>query len=193
MIDALTDAGFDLPRTGKAYITARDPETGERWRLKGEIFHEDWQAYPADREAERGARRDQAGTRRLDLVPAQDLQDRFEEHCGRRAAYNRERYAPLPDRDGELVRNAAEGDPPQADDITLADRGDSADGDRLDDGRELFLDSASDKLGTDGTGPDADRAARGDMADPGPVEDAPAHLHDGRDDTSPAFGSRRIR
>ena len=31
---ALTDADFDLPRTGKAYITARDPDTGERWRLK---------------------------------------------------------------------------------------------------------------------------------------------------------------
>ena len=42
MIDALNDVGFDLPRTGKAYITARDPDTGERWRLKGEIFHEDW-------------------------------------------------------------------------------------------------------------------------------------------------------
>ncbi|WP_299966778.1 hypothetical protein [uncultured Roseobacter sp.] len=33
MIDALTDAGFDLPRTGQAYITARDPETGEPTRV----------------------------------------------------------------------------------------------------------------------------------------------------------------
>ena len=22
----------------------QDPDTGERWRLKGEVFHEDWQA-----------------------------------------------------------------------------------------------------------------------------------------------------
>lgn len=179
MLDALTDAGFDLPRTGKAYITVRDPDTGERWRLKGEIFHEDWQADPAEREAERGARRDQAGARRLDLVSAQELQDRFEEHCGRRAAYHRERYAPLSDRDGEPVRDAVEVDPPLADDLTLADRSDGADGDRLDDGRELLLDGASDPLGTDGTGPDTDRAAR-DVADPGPIEDAAAHLHDGR-------------
>ncbi|MEY8830926.1 relaxase/mobilization nuclease domain-containing protein [Sedimentitalea sp. XS_ASV28] len=205
MIDALTDAGFDLPRTGKAYITARDPETGERWRLKGEIFHEDWQADPAEREAERGARRDQAGTRRLDLVPAQELQNRFEEHCGRRAAYHRERYALVSDRDRELVRDAAEVDPPLADDLALADRGDGADGDRLDDGRELFLDSAFDALGADRDGPDADRAARGDMADPGPVENAAQDLHDGRaardlhtdrggiDDPTDSLGTRFAR
>ncbi|WP_170337746.1 relaxase/mobilization nuclease domain-containing protein [Ruegeria arenilitoris] len=205
MVDALTDAGFDMPRTGKAYITARDPETGERWRLKGEIFHEDWQADPAERETERGARRDQGRTRRLDLVPAQDLQDRFEEHCGRRAAYHRERYAPLSDRDGEHVRDAAELDPTLADDLALADRGDGADGDRLDDGRELLLDGASETLGVDGNGPDTDRTARGDLADPGPIEDAAAHLHDGRserdmysdrgglDDPTDSLGTRLAR
>ncbi|WP_085864498.1 relaxase family protein [Pseudooctadecabacter jejudonensis] len=181
MVDALTDAGFDLPRTGKAYITARDPETGERWRLKGEIFHEDWQADPAEREVERGARHDPGRTRRLDLVPTQELQDRFEEHCGRRAACHRERYAPLSDRDSELVRDAAELDPPLADDLALADRRDGADGDRLDDGRELLMDGASETLGVDGNGPDTDRTARGDLADPGTIEDTAQDLHDGRE------------
>ena len=205
MVEALTDAGFDLPRTGKAYITARDPDTGERWRLKGEIFHEDWQADPAEREAERGARHDPGRTRRLDLVPAQELQDRFEEHCGRRAAYHRERYAPLSDRNGDLVRDAVERDPPLADDLALADRGDGAYGDRLDDGRELLLDGTPDALRADGTGPDADRAARGDMVDSGPIEDAPAHLHDwretrhlhsdrgGLDDPTDSLGTRLAR
>ncbi|MBY5933721.1 relaxase/mobilization nuclease domain-containing protein [Tateyamaria omphalii] len=205
MIEALTEAGFDLPRTGKAYITACDPETGERWRLKGEIFHEDWQQGPVEREAERGARHDPGRTRRLDLIPAGELQDRFEEHCGRRAAYHRERYASLPDRDGELVRDAAEIDPPLADDLALADRGDGADGGRLDDGRELLLDGASEPLGTDGAGLDTDRTARGDLADPRPVEDAAAHLHDGRatrdlhsdrgglDDPTDSLGTRLAR
>ena len=205
MIDALTDAGFDLPRTGKAYITARDPETGERWRLKGEIFHEEWQADPVEREAERGARHDPGRARRLDLIPAQELQDRFEEHCGRRAAYHRERYAPLSDRNGDLVRDAVERDPPLADDLALADRGDGAYGDRLDDGRELLLDGTPDALRADGTGPDADRAARGDMVDSGPIEDAPAHLHDwretrhlhsdrgGLDDPTDSLGTRLAR
>ncbi|WP_300058478.1 relaxase/mobilization nuclease domain-containing protein [uncultured Roseobacter sp.] len=201
MVDALADAGFDLPRTGKAYITARDPDTGERWRLKGEIFHEDWQADPVERETERGARRDQTRTRRLDLVPAQELQDRFEEHCGRRAAYHRERYAPLSDRDSEPVRDAAEVAPPLADDLALADRRDGADGDRLDDGRELLLDGASEPLGADGDGPDTDRT----VADPGPIEDAAQDLHNGRtgrhlhsdrgglDDPTDSLGTRLAR
>ena len=34
MTEALTAAGFDLPRAGKNYITVRDPQTDERWRLK---------------------------------------------------------------------------------------------------------------------------------------------------------------
>lgn len=37
MIEALAEAGFDIPRAGKAYLTALDSDTGERWRLKGEI------------------------------------------------------------------------------------------------------------------------------------------------------------
>ncbi len=206
MIEALTDAGFDLPRTGKAYITARDPDTGERWRLKGEIFHEDWQADPAERETERGARRDQAGTRRLDLVPAQELQDRFEEHCGRRAAYHRERYAQVSERDGEPVRDAAEVDPPLADDLTLANRRDGADGDRLDDGRELALDADAGQLGNDGLGPDADRQGGRDLAGAGPEQDAAEDLHAGRqvsdlhqdrggldDDTPDSLGTRLAR
>jgi len=40
-----------------------------------------------------------------------------------RAAYHRERYAQVPDRDGVLVRDAAEIGLPLADDLALADRG----------------------------------------------------------------------
>ncbi|WP_241962999.1 relaxase/mobilization nuclease domain-containing protein [Thalassorhabdomicrobium marinisediminis] len=58
LLDALAGAGFNLPRVGKAYLTAQDPETGERWRLKGEVLHEDWQADPVERKAERGAGHD---------------------------------------------------------------------------------------------------------------------------------------
>ncbi|WP_286196681.1 relaxase/mobilization nuclease domain-containing protein [Tropicibacter sp. R15_0] len=37
MTDVLSEAGFEIPRASKNYITAKDPDTGERWRLKGEI------------------------------------------------------------------------------------------------------------------------------------------------------------
>ena len=181
MINALADAGFDLPRIGKAYLTAQDPETGERWRLKGEIFHEDWQADPAEREAERGAGHDTPGLRRLDGIPAGELQDRFDRHCERRAAYHRERYAPLPEREQELVRDADRPDQALADDLALGDLGADRDGDRLDDGRELVLDVHADALGADGTRPDTDRPGGADLADAGPRKDRAEDLHAGRD------------
>ncbi|MEP2919483.1 MAG: relaxase/mobilization nuclease domain-containing protein [Sulfitobacter sp.] len=195
MIDALTDAGYDLPRVGKAYLTARDPDTDERWRLKGEIFHEDWQADPAEREVERGARRDQAGARRLDLIPAQELQDRFKQHCDQRAAYNRDRYPQLSATEQEL-----------ADDLALADHGNVLGGDRLDDGRELALDADAGELGTDGLGTDANRQGGRDLAGAGPDEDAAEDLHARRqisdlhqdrggldDDTPDSLGTRLTR
>ncbi|TMV87327.1 mobilization relaxase [Thioclava sp. BHET1] len=195
MIDALADAGFDLPRVGKAYLTARDPDTDERWRLKGEIFHENWQADPAEREAERGAGHDSAGLRRLDGIPAGELQDRFEQHCDQRAAYNRERYPQLSATEQELAH-----------DLALADHGDVLGGDRLDDGRELALDADAGELGDDRTGPDADRQGGRDMAGIGPEQDAPENLHAGRqisdlhqdrggldDETPDSLGTRLAR
>nr|WP_323778397.1 relaxase/mobilization nuclease domain-containing protein [Amylibacter sp.] len=195
MIDALTDAGYDLPRVGKAYLTARDPDTDERWRLKGEIFHENWQADQAEREAERGAGHDPAGLRRLDGIPARELQDRFEQHCDQRAAYNRDRYPHLSTTEQEL-----------ADDLALADHGDVLGGDRLDDGRELALDADAGQLGDDRTGPDADRQGGRDMAGSGPDQDTPEDLHAGRhisdlhqdrggldDDTPDSLGTRLAR
>ncbi len=195
LLDALTDAGFDIPRTGKAYLTAQDPDTGERWRLKGEIFHENWQADPAEREAERGTGHDPAGLRRLDGIPARELQDRFAAHCDHRAACNRDRYPHLSATEQEL-----------ADDLALADHGDIVGGDRLDDGRELALDADAGELGDDGTGPDADRQGGRDMAGAGPDQDAAEDLHTGRqisdlhqdrgeldDDTPDSLGTRLAR
>ncbi|MCZ4255448.1 relaxase/mobilization nuclease domain-containing protein [Sulfitobacter sp. G21635-S1] len=194
MLDALADAGFDLPRAGKAYLTAQDPDTGERWRLKGEIFHEDWQADPAEREAERGAGDDQAGLRRLDGIAIGELQDRFEQHCDQRAAYNRDRYPHLSEAEQEL-----------ADDLALADHGDVLGGDCLDDGRELALDADASQLGTDGLGPDADRQGGRDLAGAGSDQDTPEDLHAGRqisdlhqdrgelDDTPDSLGTRLAR
>jgi hypothetical protein len=195
MVDALTDAGFDLPRVGKAYLTAQDPDTGERWRLKGEIFHENWQADTVEREAERRTGHDPAGLRRLDGIATGELQGRFEQHCDQRAAYNRDRYPQLSATEQEL-----------ADDLALADHGDVLGGDRLDDGRELALDADAGELGDDGLGPDADRQRGRDMAGTGPDQDAPENLHTGRqisdmhqdrggldDDTPDSLGTRLAR
>ncbi|GLO69705.1 hypothetical protein MACH17_12220 [Phaeobacter inhibens] len=195
MLDALVDAGFDIPRAGKAYLTAQDPDTGERWRLKGEIFHEDWQADPAEREIERGTGHDPTGLRRLDGIAVGELQDRFEQHCDHRASYNRDRYPQLSATEQEL-----------ADDLARADHRDVLGGDRLDDGRELALDADASEFRDDGAGPDADRQGGRDLAGAGPDQDTPEDLHAGRqisdlhqdrgeldDDTPDSLGTRLAR
>ncbi|MFD1156524.1 relaxase family protein [Roseovarius aestuarii] len=180
MVEALSEAGFDLPRAGKAYLTAKDPETGERWRLKGEIFHEDWQAeHTAQREAERGAGYDPTGTRRLDGIPTEELQERFDQHCAARAEYNRNRYPSLSEDEQELLRDENATDQALDVDLTLADDGAGTDGDRLDDGSELVLDLDADEFRADADGADADRSERSDLAGDESRQDSVEELHAG--------------
>ena len=42
MVSALEAVGLDVPRQGKNYITAHDPDSGKRWRLKGELYERDF-------------------------------------------------------------------------------------------------------------------------------------------------------
>ena len=43
MVSALHRAGLEVPRQGEHYLTAADPESGGRWRLKGAIYERDFQ------------------------------------------------------------------------------------------------------------------------------------------------------
>ncbi len=179
MIDALTDAGFEIPRASKNYITAQDPDTGERWRLKGEIFHDDWQTEPPSREIERGPRNDPERPRRLDGISTGELQERFQQHCDQRAAYNRDRYQVLSERQQERVGEAERDDQALADDLTLGDRGDGLNLDRDSADGELVLDGFDHALGANADGYDADRTGGADMGDAGPRPDGVEDLHDG--------------
>ncbi|WCE67011.1 relaxase/mobilization nuclease domain-containing protein [Sulfitobacter faviae] len=179
MIDALTDAGFEIPRASKNYITAQDPDTGERWRLKGEIFHDDWQAEPPRREIERGPEDSTQRPRRLDGISTGELQARFQQHCDQRAAYNRDRYQVLSQRQQERVGEAERDDPALADDLALGDRGDGLSLDRDSADGELVLDGFNHPLGDHEAWPDTDRTVRADMGDAGPEPDRTEDLHDG--------------
>ncbi|MEE3358831.1 MAG: relaxase/mobilization nuclease domain-containing protein [Pseudomonadota bacterium] len=179
MIDTLTDAGFEIPRTSKNHITAKDPDTGERWRLKGEIFHDDWQAEPPRREIERGPGDDPQRPRRLDGISAGELQKRFQQHCEQRAAYNRNRYQVLSQRQQERVGEAERDDQALVDDLAVGDRGDGLILDRDSADGELVLDGFDGAFGDDGTWPDTDRTVRADMGDAGPEPDRIEDLHDG--------------
>ena len=179
MIDALTDAGFEIPRASKNYITAQDPDTGERWRLKGEIFHDDWQAEPPRREIERGPGEDTERPRRLDGISTGELQERFQQHCDQRAAYNRDRYQVLSQRQQERVGEAERDDPALADDLALGDSGDGLSLDRDSAAGELVLDGFDHALGANADGYGADRTGGADMGDAGPRPDGVEDLHDG--------------
>ncbi len=181
MIDALTDAGFEIPRASKNYITAKDPDTGERWRLKGEIFHDDWQAEPPRREIERGPGGSTQRPRRLDGISTGELQERFQQHCDQRAAYNRDRYQVLSERQQERVGEAERDDQALVDDLTLGDRGDGFSLNRDSADREWVLDGFDGAFGDDGTWPDTDRTVRADMVDARPRPDRIEDLHHGRD------------
>ena len=42
VVSALESVGLEVPRQGKNYVTARDLDSGKRWRLKGELYEHDF-------------------------------------------------------------------------------------------------------------------------------------------------------
>lgn len=206
MIDALSEAGFEISRASKNYITAKDPDTGERWRLKGEIFHDDWQAEPPRREIERGPGDSTQRPRRLDGISTGELQERFQQHCDQRAAYNRNRYQVLSERQQERVGEAERDDQALVDNLAVGDRGDGLSLDRDGADGELVLDGFDHAHGDDEAWPDPDRTGWTDVGDVGPEPDGVEDLHDGAnanhlhrdqgtlDDTDPdSIGTRIAR
>ncbi|MBU2959212.1 relaxase/mobilization nuclease domain-containing protein [Paracoccus sp. 1_MG-2023] len=166
MVAALTDAGFEVPRAGKNYLTVKDPETEERFRLKGVIFHENWRAEAtAERKAERGHGADQGRERRLDRHTVAKLQDRFEGHCRKRAGYNQDRYGRLPaareetPHEAERERSAA-----GVESLDVADIGSLLPDDQHWDFDVVGHDLANAEPEYDGSA--SDQPSRGDISDP---------------------------
>ena len=42
VVSALEEVGLEVPRQGKSYLTARDPDSGKRWRLRGALYEHDF-------------------------------------------------------------------------------------------------------------------------------------------------------
>lgn len=136
VLSALQGAGLETPRAGKTYVTARDPETGERWRLKGRIFEQDW---TRDEEFERTAPREnhprEGGGRGRDAARAEAARGRLEAIIAGRADWVRERYPDASEvhsgrgegaqnRDGTRLKPDLR-EAPQIDPVQQPDRGDS--------------------------------------------------------------------
>lgn len=125
LVAALEGAGMTVPRQGKDYITVQDPETEERFRLKGRIYEKDW-SYDAELDravasATRGADRRDRGP---DLGRAEEAWRELEARIGSRAAFHAGRY---PRDAGELDISAGERERHSALVVGGADR-DLADG-----------------------------------------------------------------
>ncbi len=119
--EALTEAGLEINRAGKDYITVKDPESGAKLRLKGGIYAEHWQyderqfsgqPQPLDsgRTHQGQDRAGQAGDRSPDPTTIQHLAAELERVIEKRAQYNRGRY-PGPALDFGKKRDHALSDP----------------------------------------------------------------------------------
>lgn len=87
---ALQEAGLEITRTGKDYITVKDPESGHRFRLKGGMYGEQFDY--TGRTLESQNREREAGGRGPDPAELHRLESELERVIERRAAYNRNRY-----------------------------------------------------------------------------------------------------
>ena len=88
VVATLREAGLEVPRQGKDYITALDPETGDRWRLKGELYAHDFQRERLDRTVAETAGDRTPGDRGIDHERARAAR--------RQLAARREQRAALP-------------------------------------------------------------------------------------------------
>ena len=92
VVDALQEAGLDVPRQGKNYVTAHDPASGKRWRLKGTLYEHDFQRERftrPDSASDRGRAPEDGRDRRARAADVwRDVARQRERH----AAYHRRRY-----------------------------------------------------------------------------------------------------
>ena len=141
LVTALHEAGFETPRLGKNYVTAMNPETGERWRLKGRIYEQDWtrsgelnrpvaterrETAPADRGLD--PKRARAAREQLEAI-IDRRREWVEARFGEPALDDRERSEDQNDRD----QHGSERDQPEAKDDDHNQRADH----RHDDGSVL--------------------------------------------------------
>ena len=93
IVATLKDAGFDVPREGKDYITALDQASGQRFRLKGRIYEQGWTRdteYSRETESQVGSGIQGGG--RADPDCAADARRELAGIIDRRAEANRRQY-----------------------------------------------------------------------------------------------------
>ena len=92
IVAALTEAGFSVPREGEHYITAADPESGAKWRLKGGIYEREFHAAELESESPGADDRAAGSDRGVERGRAEGAERELASRRAIRAEYNRERY-----------------------------------------------------------------------------------------------------
>ncbi|MDA5558697.1 relaxase/mobilization nuclease domain-containing protein [Shimia sp. MMG029] len=132
LVEALHAAGLETPRQGKSYVTAFDPATGDRWRLKGRIYESDWtREEELERTAKGGIEAKQGSPEDADAGRAAAARERLEAIIERRAEWVRERYpepalgdSDLRDVQKEGDQSGSDGDPRAAQTVDRDERSD---------------------------------------------------------------------
>ena len=146
MVQAIREAGLEVTREGKDYLTVQDPESDERFRMKGRIYEKDW---TYDRELDRAiapkSREPDSREREDHQRRTREAVERYKAAVERRSSQNSDRYRrPEPEHQRGLEH-------PEHDQPALDDRGRGADLGAGDPGRLLRL------------ALDAEREARSDL------------------------------
>ncbi len=92
ILTALQDAGLEINRAGKDYLTVKDPESGEKIRLKGGMYAEQWKLELSSREGESQDRAGAKGAREHNKATILRLERELAEIIAKRSEYNRNRY-----------------------------------------------------------------------------------------------------
>lgn len=93
VLTALQEAGLEINRAGKDYITVKDPDSGEKLRLKGGMYAEHWDfSQFVGRTSEGQGRAGAAGDGEPDPATVQRLERELAAVIAKRAEYNRGRY-----------------------------------------------------------------------------------------------------
>lgn len=89
LVDQVSDLGLAVTREGKDYITVSEPESGQRWRLKGTLYERE---FTAGRAVEAAESRRERQFCIPDAGAAERFAQRVERHIAGRAEYNTARY-----------------------------------------------------------------------------------------------------
>ena len=89
VLEHVKDLGLDVTRAGKDYITVSEPQSGQRWRLKGELYARDYEPSRTIEKSDAARKRDYS---RPDPEAAQRYAQRVERHIAARAEYHQSRY-----------------------------------------------------------------------------------------------------